>query len=166
MASEDWGSKDDSVHFSSVQSLSQFGLFVTPWIAAHLPSLSITNSRRSPKLMSIKSVVTSSHLILCRPLLLLPPIHPSNRVFSNESTLPMRWPEYWSFSFSIKDDENTGNLRKGGTMGFDVEEHKTKLANVITDFKWWSREREACEQSRSNSVVYRNDKLRERTLLI
>ena len=101
MASEDWGSKDDSVHFSSVQSLSQFGLFVTPWIAAHLPSLSITNSRRSPKLMSIKSVMTSSHLILCRPLLLLPPIHPSNRVFSNESTLPMRCPKYWSFSFSI-----------------------------------------------------------------
>ena len=111
MASEDWGSKDDSVHFSSVQSLSQFGLFVTPWIAAHQASLSITNSRSSLKLMSIESVMTSSHLILCRPLLLLPPIHPSNRVFSNESTLPMRWPEYWSFSFSIiPSNENPGMI--------------------------------------------------------
>ena len=75
-------------------------MFVTPWIAAHQASLSITNSLRSLKLMSIKSVMPSSHLILCRPLL-LPPIPPSIRVFSNESTLLMRWPMYWSFSFSI-----------------------------------------------------------------
>ena len=87
--------------FSSVQSISRVWLFVTSWIAAHQDSLSITNSWSSFKLTSIKSVMPSSHLILCRPLLLLPPIPPSIRVFSNESTLYMRWPKYWSFSFSI-----------------------------------------------------------------
>ena len=87
--------------FSSVQSLSHVRLFATPWIAACQASLSITNSRSSLRFTSIQSVMLSSHLILCRPLLLLPPILPSIRVFSNESTLHMRWPEYWSFSFSI-----------------------------------------------------------------
>ena len=90
-----------SVEFSSVQSLSHIRLFAIPWIAARQASLSITNSRSSLKLMSIKSVMLSSHLILCRPLFLLPQIPPSIRVFSNESTLRMRWPKYWSFSFSI-----------------------------------------------------------------
>ena len=85
----------------SDQSLSRVRLFVTPWIAARQASLSITNSRNSLRLTSIKSVMPSSHLILCRPLLLLPPIPPSIRVFSNESTLRMRWLKYWSFSFSI-----------------------------------------------------------------
>ena len=75
--------------------------FVTPWIAAHQASLSITNSRSSLRLTSIKSVMPSSHLILCSPLLLLPPIPSSIRVFSNESTLCKGWPKYWSFSFSI-----------------------------------------------------------------
>ena len=89
-----------SVQFSSVQLLSRVWLSVTPWIAAHQASLSITNSRSSLRLTSIESVMPSSRLILCRPLL-LPPIPPSIRVFSNESTLRMRWPEYWSFSFSI-----------------------------------------------------------------
>jgi len=89
-----------SVQFSSVQSLSRVQLFATPWIAACQASLSITISRSSLKLTSIKSVMPSSHLILCRPLLLLPPIPPSIRVFSNESTLRMRWPKYWSLSFS------------------------------------------------------------------
>ena len=89
----------DSV--STVQSLSCVRLFVTPWIAACQDSLSITNSWSSPKLMCIKSVMSSSHLIFCRPLLLLPTIPPNIRVFSNESTLHMRWPKYWSFSFSI-----------------------------------------------------------------
>ena len=74
---------------------------MTPLIAAHQSSLSITNFRSSPKLMPIESVMPSSHLILCHPLLLLPPIPPSIRVFSNESTLRMRWPKYWSFSLSI-----------------------------------------------------------------
>ena len=87
--------------FSSVQSLSRIWLFVTPWIAARQASLSITTSRRSPNLKCLESVMPSSHLILCRPLLLLPPIPSSIRVFSNESTLRMRWPKYWSFSFSI-----------------------------------------------------------------
>ena len=90
-----------SVQFSSVQLLSRVWLFATPWTAPRQASLSITNSRSLLKLMSIESVMPSSHLILCRPLLLLPPIPPSIRVFSNESTLHMRWPEYWSFSFSI-----------------------------------------------------------------
>ena len=87
--------------FSSVQLLSRVWLFATPWIAARQASLSITNSRSSLRLTSIDSVMPSSHLILCHPLLLLPPIPPSIRVFSNESTLPMRWPKHWSFSFSI-----------------------------------------------------------------
>ena len=87
--------------YHSVQSLSHVWLFVTAWIAARQASLSITNSRSSPRLISIESVMPSSHLILCRPLLLLPPISPSIRVFSNESTLRRRWPKYWSFSFSI-----------------------------------------------------------------
>src|SRR5574339_19054 len=90
-----------TIQFSSVQSLSRVRLFATPWIAAHQASLSITNSRSSLRLTSIESVMPSSHLILCRPLLLLPPIPPKIRVFSNESTLRMRWPKYWSFSFSI-----------------------------------------------------------------
>ena len=84
----------------SVQSLSHVRLFATPWIAACQASLSITNSQSLFKPMSIKSVMPSNHLILCRPLL-LPLIPPSIKVFSNESTLPMRWPKYWSFSFSI-----------------------------------------------------------------
>jgi len=91
----------DFFQFSSVQLLSRVWLFVTPWIAAHWASLSITNSQNSLKLMSIESVMPSSHLILCRALFLLPPIPPSIRVFSNESILRMRWPKYWSFSFSI-----------------------------------------------------------------
>ena len=84
----------------SVQSLSHVRLFVTPWTAARQASLSITNSWSLPKLMSIESVMPSKHLILCRPLLLMPSIFPRIRVFSNESILPIRWPKYWSFSFS------------------------------------------------------------------
>ena len=87
--------------FSSVQSLSHVRLFATPWIAACQASLSSTNSQSSLRFMSIESVMPSSQLIFCHPLLLLPPIPPSIRVFSNESTLHMRWPKYWSFSFSI-----------------------------------------------------------------
>ena len=89
------------VTITSLHLLSRVRLFVTQWIAARQASLSITNSQSSLKLMSIESVMPSSHLILCRPLLLLPPIPPSIRVFSNESTLLMKWPKYWSFSFSI-----------------------------------------------------------------
>ena len=89
------------IQFSSFQSLSRVQLFATPRIAACQASLSITNPRSSLRLTSIKSVMPTRHLILCRPLLLLPPIPPSIRVFSNESTLHMRCPKYWSFSFSI-----------------------------------------------------------------
>ena len=91
-------------HYNKIRSdqlLSRVRLFGTPWIAARQASLSITNSWSSPKHMSIKSVMPSSHLILCHPLLLMPPIPPSIRVFSNESTLRMRYPKYWTFSFSI-----------------------------------------------------------------
>ena len=89
------------VQFGSVQSLSRVRLFATPWIAAHQASLSITNSWSLLRLMSIESVMPPRHLRLCHPLLLLPPIPTSIRVFSNESTLHMRWPKYWNFSFSI-----------------------------------------------------------------
>ena len=87
--------------FSSVQLLSNVQLFATPWTAAHQASLSITNSWSLLKLMSIESVMPSKHLILCCPILLLPSILPSIRVFSNESALCVRWPKYWSFSFNI-----------------------------------------------------------------
>ena len=87
--------------FSSVQSLSHVWLFVTPWTAAFQASLSITNSQSLPKLMSIESVMPSNHLILCHPLLLLPSIFLSIRVFSNESALRIRWPKYWTFTFNI-----------------------------------------------------------------
>ena len=93
----------------SDQSLSHVRLFATPWIAACQASLSITNSRSSLKFMSIESVMPSSYLILCRPLL-LPPIPPSIRVFSNESTLRMRWPKYWSFRFSISPSKEIPGL--------------------------------------------------------
>ena len=97
------------VQFSSVQSLSRVQLFVIPWITARQASLSITNSQSLLKLMSIQSVMPSSHLILCRPFLLLPPIPPSIRVFSNESSLRVRWPKYWSFSFNIsRSNEHPG----------------------------------------------------------
>ena len=93
----------------SVQLLSCVWLFATPWIIAHQASLFITNSQSLLKLMSIESLMPSSHFIFCRPLLLLPPILHSIRVFSNESTLRMRWPKYWSFSFSISpSNENPG----------------------------------------------------------
>ena len=102
------------VQLSSVQLLSRVQLFVTPRIAERQASLSITNSRSLPKLLSIKSVMPSSHLILCHPLFLWPPIPPSIRVFSNESTLRMRWPKYWSFSISPS-NEHLGLIPLGWT---------------------------------------------------
>ena len=94
----------------SVQSLNIVQLFVTPWTAARQASLSITNSQSLPKLMSIKSVMPSNHLILCRPLLLLPSIFPSIRVFSDESALHIMWPKYWSFSFGISPSNEYSGL--------------------------------------------------------
>ena len=99
-----------SVQFSSVQSLSSVRLFVTPWTAAFQASLSITNSQSLLKLLSIESVMPSNHLILCHPLLLLPSIFPSIRVFSNESAFRIRWPKYWSFSFSISPSNEYSGL--------------------------------------------------------
>ena len=96
--------------FSSVQSLSRVRLFVTTWTAARQASLSIINSPSLPKLMSTESVMPSSHLILCRPLLHLPSIFPSIRVFSNESALHIRWPKYWSFSVSISPSNEYSGL--------------------------------------------------------
>ena len=97
-------------HFSSVQSLSHVWLFATPWTAACQDSLSITNCWSLLKLMSIESVMPSNHLILCHPLLLLPSIFPSIRVFSNESALHIRWPKYWSFSFNISPSNERSGL--------------------------------------------------------
>ena len=96
-------------YFSSVQSLSHVRLFVTPWTAARQASLSITSSQSLPKPMSIESVMPSNHLVLCCPILLLPSIFPSIRVFSNESALHIRWSKYWSFSFNISpSNEHSG----------------------------------------------------------
>ena len=96
--------------FSSVQSLSRVPLLATPWTVAHQASLSITNSQSLPKLMSIVSVMPSNHLILCLPFLLPPSIFPSIRVFSHELVLHLRWPKYWSFSFSISPSNEYSEL--------------------------------------------------------
>ena len=132
--------------FSSVQLLSRVQLFATPWITARQTSLSITNSRSSLKLMSIESVMPSSHLSLCCPLLLLPPISPSIRVFSNESTHRMRWPKYWSFSLSIspsKEHPGLISFRKDwsdllavqGTLKSLLQHHKFKsISSSVLSF--------------------------------
>ena len=109
-----------SVQFSSFQSLSRVRLFVTPWTVACQASLSTTNSHSLLKLMSIKSVMPSNHLILCRPLVLLPLIFPSIRVFSNESVLHIRWPKYWSFSFSISPSNEYSGLISFRIDWFDL----------------------------------------------
>ena len=127
------------IQFSSVQSLRCVWLFATLWIAARQASMSITNSQSLLKLMPIESVMPSSHLILCRSLLLLPPILPSTRIFSNESTLRMRWPKYWSFSFSINpSNEHPGliSFRIGwldllavqGTLKSLLQHHSSKAS--------------------------------------
>ena len=110
--SNEYRNFDTSINriFSSVQSLICVQLFVTPWTAAHQASLSITNSQSPPKPMAIESVMPSNHLILCCPLLLLPPIPPNIRVFSNELALRIRWPKYWSFSFSISPSNDYSGL--------------------------------------------------------
>ena len=104
---------------SSVQWISHVRLFVTPWTAAHQASLSITKSWSLLKLMSIESVMPSNHLILCRPLFLLPSIFPSIRIFPNESFLPIWWPKYWSFSFSISPSNEYSGLTSFRIDWFD-----------------------------------------------
>ena len=112
--------RDTSHQFSSIQSLSHVRLFAAPWTAACQTSLPITNSWNLLKLMSIKSVMPSNHLILCHPLLLLPSIFPSIRVFSNESALRFRWPKYWSFSFSISSSNEYSGLISFGMDWLDL----------------------------------------------
>ena len=118
---------------SSVQSLSLVQLFATPWIAARQASLSITNSQSPLKLMSIESVMSSSHLILCGPLL-LPPIPPSIRVFSNESTLHLRWPKYWSFSFSIGPSNEHPGLISSRMDWLDLLEAQGTLKSLLQHY--------------------------------
>ena len=129
--------------FSSVQSLSRVQLFATPWIAVRQASLSITNSQSPPKPMSIESVMPSNHLILCRPLLLLPSFFPSIRVFSNESALHIMWPKYWSFSFSINpSSEHLGLisfrmdwldlLAVQGTLKSLLQHHSSKASILLS----------------------------------
>ena len=118
--------------FGSVLSLSHVQLFATLWTAALQATLSITNFWSSPKLMSIKSVMPSSHLILCCPLLLLPPIPPSIRVFSSESTLRMRWAKYWSFSFSISPSKHTCNQQLNKNIDFHLS---TKISHTSSYHK-------------------------------
>ena len=116
-----------SVQFSSIQSLSRVRLFGTPWTAKHQASLSITNSQSLLKLMCIKLVMPSNHLILCHPLLLLPSIFPSIRVFSSESVLRIMWPKYWSFSFTISPCNEYSGLISFTIDWFDLLESKGLL---------------------------------------
>ena len=118
--------------FSSVQSLSHVQLFVTPWTAARQASLSITNSQSLPKLMTIESVMPSNHLILCCPLLLLPSIFPSIRVFSDESALHIRCPKYWSFSFSISPSNKYSGLISFRMDWFDLLAVQGTLKSLLT----------------------------------
>ena len=120
---------------SSVQSLSCVWLFATPWIAACQASLSITNSQSPLKLMPIESVMPSSHLILCRPLLLLPPVPPSIRVFFNESTLLMRWPKYWGFSFSISPSSEHPGLISSRMDWVDLLEAQGTLKSLLQHYR-------------------------------
>ena len=121
------------VQFCSVQSLNCVWLFATPWTTARQASLSITNSQSLLKLMSMKSAIPSVHLILCRPLLLLPLIFPSIRVFSDELVLRIRWPKYWSFSFSISSSNKYSGLISFRIDRFDllaVQKEKTVISNT------------------------------------
>ena len=153
--------KFSSVQFSSVQSLSRVRLFATPWIAACQASLSITNSWSSLKFTSIDSVMWSSHLIICHPLLLLPPIPPCIRVFSNESTLRRRWPKYWSFSFSINlSKEHPGLisfrmvwldlLAVQGTLKSLLQHHSSKASILWPKHQFFG----AQPSSQSNSHIH------------
>ena len=127
-----------SVQFNSVQLLSRVQLFATPWTAAHQASLSITNSRNLLKLVSIESMMPSNHLILCHPLLLLPSIIPSIRVFSNESVLHIRWPKYWSFSFSISPSDEYSRLISFRTDWLDFLAVQGTLKSLLQHHKFKS----------------------------
>ena len=120
-----------SHQFSSVQSLSRVQLFATPWTAACQASQSITNSQSLLKLMSIELVMPSNHLILCRPLLLPPSIFPTIRVFSNESVLRIRWPKYWSFSFSINPSNEYAKMISFRMDWFELLEVQGTLKSIL-----------------------------------
>ena len=141
------------VTISSVQSLSRVRLFATPWTVPRQASLSITNSWSSPKLMSTESVMPSSHLILCHPLLFLLPIPPSIRVFYNESTLRMRWPKYWSFSFSINASKEHLGKRQRRTLHNDQKINPRRRYN---NYKY------ICTQHRSTALCKANANKYER----
>ena len=120
-----------SVQFSSVQSFSHVRLFTTPWTAACQASLSLTNTQRLLKLMSIKLVMPSNHLILCHPLHLLPSIFPRIKVFSNESALRIRWPKDWSFSFSINPSNECSRLISFRLDWFDLLSVRGTLNSIL-----------------------------------
>ena len=121
--------------FSLVQSLSRVRLFATPWTAAHQASLSITNSRSLPKLMSMELVMLYNHLILCHPLLLPPLIFPNIRVFSNESALCIRWPKQWSFSFNINPSNEYPGLISSGMDWLDLLAVQGTVKSLLQCFK-------------------------------
>ena len=129
-------SKVGCVFLSSVQLLSHVRIFAAPWIAAPQASLSITSSCSSLRLTSIESVMPSSHLILCHPLLLLPPIPPSIRVFSSESTLPIRWPKYWSFSFGIIPSKEIPGLISFRMYWLDLLAVQETLKSLLPCYSW------------------------------
>ena len=120
-----------SITISSVQSLISVPLFVTPWTAVHQASLSVTNYWNLFKLMSIESVMPSNYFILCHPLLLLPSIFPSIRIFPNVSLLRIRWPKYWSFSFSIRPSNEHSGLLSFRTDWFDLPEVQGTLKSLL-----------------------------------
>ena len=122
---------DHWIQFSSVESLSRVQLFATPQTAAHQASLSITNSQSLLKLMSIESMLSSNHLILCRPFLLLPSIFPSIRVFSNESALRIRWSKYWSFSFNISPSNEHSGLNSFRMNCLDLPAVQGNLKSLL-----------------------------------
>ena len=128
--------------FSSVQSLSHVRLFATPWTSAHQTSLSITNSQSPPKPMSIELVMLSNHLILCRPLLLLPSIFPGIRVFSNQSALHIKWPKYGSFSFNISSSKEHPGLisfRMDWFLVKNISAYICQKLNSLDDIIIWIR---------------------------
>ena len=124
--------------FSSVQSLSRVQLFTTPWTAAHQTSLSITNSWSLLKFMSIESVIPSNHLMLCHPLLLPPSIFPSIRIFSSESFICIRWPKYWSFSFSISPSNEYSGLISSRKDWLDLRAVQGTLKSLLQKHQFFS----------------------------
>ena len=145
--------KTEHQRISSVQSLSHVWLFATPWIAARQASLSITNSQNSLRLMSIESVMPSSHLILCCPLLLLPPIPPNIKGFSNESTLHMRWPKCWSFQWLFRadflEDYWFDLFTVHGTLKSLLQHHSSKASIIWRLAKYihmWPLEKHYCSK--------------------